>query len=87
MRESSKKNYVEGTNLSQIACNTIAQNNTSGIRGVSWHKGLQKWQARITIKGKTVSLGYYNNIEDAAAARKEAEEKYFDPILEKHKRK
>ena len=48
-------------------------NNTSGICGVSWHKGNQKWVAQIEQRGKRVSLGYFDNIEDAAAARKSAE--------------
>jgi hypothetical protein len=48
-------------------------NNTSGICGVSWHKKNQKWQANITMRGKSVNLGYFENIECATAARKAAE--------------
>lgn len=51
------------------------RNNTSGIKGVSWHKRSGKWVARIQIRGKIINLGYYKNPEDAAAARKQAEEK------------
>lgn len=42
--------------------------NTSGYKGVHWSKACQKWQARIHCRGKTYSLGVFNNPEDAAAA-------------------
>ena len=48
-------------------------NNTSGICGVSWHKKNQKWVVQIQARGKNIHLGYFDNIEDAAAARKAAE--------------
>jgi hypothetical protein len=48
---------------------SMSKNNTSGIKGVSWHKKLKKWRARIMIDGITVHLGYYDNIEDAKKVR------------------
>lgn len=36
------------------------------------------------IKGKAYHLGRYNTIEQAAAARKQAEEELYKPILEKY---
>ena len=47
--------------------------NTSGICGVSWDKKNQKWRANMTMRGKSVNLGLFDSIEDAAAARKAAE--------------
>lgn len=38
--------------------------------GVNWRKDLLKWQSKITIKGKTKHLGYFNNEIDAANAYK-----------------
>jgi len=59
------------------ACNArISLGNTSGITGVSWHKGNKKYRADIKIKGKSISLGYFNKLEDAAKARAEANIKY-----------
>ncbi len=52
------------------------KDNTSGQVGVSWSKQANKWDARITINGKFVSLGIHDNIEDAIRIRKEAERKY-----------
>ena len=51
-------------------------NNKSGHIGVMWYKAGQKWHAQITINGKTKHLGYFERIEDAIAARKEAEDFY-----------
>ena len=41
-------------------------NNSSGHRGVSWHKAQSKWAAYVTVNKKTVHLGYYNDLEVAA---------------------
>ena len=52
-------------------------NNTSGITGVYWDKNREKWLAAIQKEGKQINLGRYDTKEEAAKARKEAEEKYF----------
>lgn len=54
--------------------NTGAQpNNTSGHKGVNWHKRACKWEARICVHRKQKHLGFYANIEDAINARRAAE--------------
>lgn len=50
--------------------------NTSGYKGVTWHKRDKKWQAAITIKGKVLHLGYYKTPEDAHIEYVEASKKY-----------
>ena len=50
--------------------------NTSGYKGVTWHKRDKRWQAAITIKGKVLHLGYYKNPEQASIAYIEASKKY-----------
>lgn len=45
------------------------RNSTSGVLGVSWHKGSQRWVARIYHEGKNVDLGRYKTKEEAAEAR------------------
>lgn len=47
--------------------------NTSGCTGVSWDKKSNKWHARISSNSGRVSLGVYDDIYDAIAARKQAE--------------
>lgn len=44
------------------------RNNTSGARGVSWHKTNKKWNARIKINGETMSLGFFDYKENACKA-------------------
>lgn len=51
-------------------------NNTSGVKGVSWNKGREKWEAHITHNGRQKHLGLYTDINDAIAARRAAELKY-----------
>jgi hypothetical protein len=50
--------------------------NTSGYKGVTWHKRDQKWQAAVTIKGKCIYLGYFSSPENAYEAYKEASLKH-----------
>ena len=55
----------------------INSRNTSGVTGVSYHNSLQKWVAEISVNKKKIHLGVFDNLEDAAKIRKEAEIKYF----------
>jgi hypothetical protein len=77
-----KKQTVDHSNPSRMKSKKLSSNNTSGVRGVCPTKQ-GKWRAVIGVKGKLLYLGEYAKIEDAIIARKEAEEKYWKPILEK----
>ena len=77
-----QSNIRDGTNIKVIASDAMYSSNTSGYRGVSWHKGQGKWVARITFKGTTYGLGYFSDIAEAAKARKEAELRYFGEYLD-----
>ena len=46
------------------------------IPGVCWSNKSNKWRAYINIDGKQKHLGYFDDIEDAIKARKEAESIY-----------
>jgi hypothetical protein len=48
---------------------SMRKNNTSGVKGVTFHKKAQKWHARIQIDGISVNLGLFDDIEDAKKAR------------------
>ena len=52
---------------------SLRRDSTSGHKGVSWHKRDKKWVAEIKLHGKKHYLGYFNNINDAIAARKSEE--------------
>lgn len=51
--------------------------NSSGASGVHYCERDDKWIARISVNGKRIYLGSFNNKEDAIRIRKEAEIKYF----------
>lgn len=77
LRENSKKaykrNFVKNTNVPVISNNKLYNNNTSGIKGVGWHKHIRKWYARIQFQGIKYHLGYYDDIKKAEEIRKNAE--------------
>ena len=43
-------------------------NNTSGVKGVSWHKTRNKWMAKIKFNGKMHFLGRFERLQDASDA-------------------
>lgn len=45
------------------------KNNTSGVKGVSWHKQKRKWICGVTINGKWRQLGAFPTKELAAEFR------------------
>lgn len=47
-------------------------NNTSGYKGVSWHKATGRWQANIRKNYKLKCIGYFENVLDAAKAYDES---------------
>ena len=50
----------------------LRQDNTSGLKGVDFHKGNGLWRARIQANGKSKCLGYHTTPEAARAAYAEA---------------
>jgi hypothetical protein len=47
----------------------MLKNNTSGAKGVSYHAAAKKWHARIWVKGKCHSIGYFSTVEEAQKER------------------
>jgi hypothetical protein len=56
---------------------SLNKNNTSGLKGVSFHKNRNKWCAHIAINGKKINLGYFMNIEDAKRMRQHTAKQIF----------
>lgn len=52
------------------------KNNISGVMGVAWRPEKNCWRAYICLNRKQIALGHYDNIIDAVAARKRAEQHY-----------
>ena len=55
---------------------SVSSRNTTGVTGVYFYKGLQKYVARISVDWKIIHLGYFETLEEAAAARAEANVKF-----------
>lgn len=52
---------------------SVRKDNTSGVKGVCWHKKHNKWISRITLNKKLIHLGIFEHFEDAVKVRYEAE--------------
>lgn len=50
-----------------------SKNNTSGASGITWFKQTGQWRVRINANGNRISLGLFDTIDEAVAARKGAE--------------
>ncbi|EAD6163255.1 AP2 domain-containing protein, partial [Listeria monocytogenes] len=62
---------------------SLSARNKSGIKGVRWDEKRNKWEASITFQKKLHFLGRFEKKDDAIKARRDAEDKYFKPILDK----
>ncbi len=64
--------------ISQNGANRrIGSNNTSGVKGVTFHKQVGKWQASICVHGLLIHLGKYRDLRAAECIYKLAAFKYF----------
>ncbi len=61
-------------NLREATCSQnnfnkpLQKNNTSGVKGVYWHKGKQRWTAMCRVNGKRFTVGTFIELEKAAEA-------------------
>lgn len=53
----------------------------SGVVGVNWNQSRRKWVAKISMGKRTKTLGYFDEISAAQAARHEAVQKYRGHFL------
>ncbi len=77
-----KENCRWSDSLVQAINKNKRVDNVSGYKGVSWDTSKQRWRAALDINGKRKLDKIFKYKEDAIQARKEAEEKYFKPLLE-----
>lgn len=70
-------NLREATNSQNGKNLKLSKANTSGHKGVCFDKQTGKWRATIRVDGKSISIGRFDSIENAAKARKLAEQQYF----------
>ncbi len=70
--------HVAGTSVDALKSKKVPKDNTTGYKGVYLIRG--KYVAKIVFQKKQYFLGTYDRIEDAAEARREAEEVLFDGV-------
>lgn len=85
-RKELKKGFQEGTFINLISNNKVRKNNKSGVTGITIRKNKYStsYIVRICVKGQNIRVGTYRDLESAIKARKEAEDKYFKPIIDKY---
>ena len=76
--------HVAGTSVDMLKSKKVPTDNTTGYKGVYLIRG--KYVAKIVFQKKQYFLGTYENIEDAAQARREAEEVLFDGVAEHYRK-
>jgi hypothetical protein len=62
----------------QVNRKRLNRNNRSGTRGVFRYGN--RWRAEIKVNRRAIYLGRFDRLEDAAAARKQAELEYFGEV-------
>ena len=72
------RHFVEGTCIESIRSRKVSARNRSGVRGVYRNRRTGRWVAQITFQGRTSYLGSFDELEEAAAARAEAEKIYAE---------
>lgn len=69
-------NLRDATRQENIRNSKRRSDNTSGFKGVAWHRGAKKWTASI-FTGKSVHLGLFDTAEAAATAYSQAAKRFF----------
>lgn len=77
---------VDGTSVTLLerTGDRLRKSNTSGYNGVYRDRRSGKWIAKIGFKRGNYYIGTYSNIQEAAAARKMAEERVYGEFLKRY---
>ena len=72
--------HVAGTSLDMLKSKKVPTDNTTGYKGV--YRAGNRFFAKIVFQKKQYYLGYHDKLEDAAEARRKAEEVLFDEFAD-----
>lgn len=75
-------NNLRAANYYQNCQNSkMHKTNTSGFKNVFFCKILKKWRVRVSVNGKRISFGHYDDIELADLVAQEARDKYHKEFV------
>jgi len=76
------REMIDGTAIDQIQDRKLNKNSQTGVKGVCFTTKAGIYRAYIMFKRKQYHLGFYDTLEKAAQARREAEERIYGEFLE-----
>lgn len=71
------ENLREVTNSQNQQNKNIGSNNKSGIKNVHWSNSMKKWCVQITVDKKIKTVGFYECLNEAGLAAKEARSSFY----------
>ena len=75
---------MDGTSVDMLKSKKIPKDNTTGCRGVYFIRG--RYVAKIVFQKKAYYLGTFERLEEAAKARRDAEELLFGATADFYRR-
>lgn len=71
------RNLRLATTTQNRANSSLRCDNTSGVKGVSWHALRRKWRVRVYVGGKEKHLGLFTNFKTAGRTYQQAAKQSF----------
>lgn len=71
------ENLRPASNTQNLHNRKVRRDSASGLKGVRYAAHAKLWRARITVNGRTISLGYFRTPEEAHAAYATAAAEHF----------
>ncbi len=70
------ENLRSATNSENVKNAKLRKDNSSGIKGVNWHKVTKKWAVQISVNGQKKHIGIFDDLELASLVAQEARNKF-----------
>lgn len=75
-------NMRYGTNVYRILKGSTSKANKTGYTGVHFNSRRHDYEAYISFRKHRYHLGHFKTLPEAVSARRAAEEKFYQPIIE-----
>ena len=81
----SKSNIRNVTRSENMQNRVVSRSTTSGFLGVTWNKRDRNWRAHMKLNGKSIHIGFFDEVELAAEASRKARIKYMPGYVDRGK--